>query len=88
MTDHPATPVHPSAKGKWVDTDATGDHDDLSGPHSADHGDAMDGHDDHAHAGEGEPLGPIDWTAWSLGALGVLLGLIVAVLMAMTVGYI
>ena len=64
MSDHHPTPVHPSAKDQWVDTDATGDHDDLSGPHGGgDHGDA-DGHGDPAHGAEEMGLGPIDVTAW------------------------
>lgn len=41
-----------------------------------DHGDEH-GHDDHAHGG-GEMLGPVDVTAWGAGALGVVLGLVVA----------
>lgn len=40
-----------------------------------DHGDDH-GHGDHAHGDE--TLGPVDVTAWGAGALGVLLGLIVA----------
>lgn len=36
-----------------------------------------DGHADHAHAEE--PLGPLDSAAWGAGALGVVLGLVVAV---------
>lgn len=40
-----------------------------------DHGDDH-GHDDHAHGAEA--LGPLDVTAWGAGALGALLGLIVA----------
>jgi hypothetical protein len=43
---------------------------------SADHGDAH-GHDDHGH-GE-EALGPIDTAAWLAGALGVVLGVAVAI---------
>ncbi len=85
MSDHPATPVHGSAKDRWVDTDATGDHDDLSGPQgSSDHGETH-GHGDPAHGGE-ERLGPVDLTAWGLGVLGVILGGVVAVVMAISVG--
>ena len=49
----------------------------MVGPHgdSMDHGDAH-GHDDHAHAST--DLGPIDRTAWAMGALGIMLGLVVA----------
>lgn len=35
------------------------------------------GHDDHTH--DEEPLGPIDVAAWGAGALGVLLGAVVAI---------
>lgn len=58
-------------------------HDDAPGHAGAVANDAADahgtdlGHDDHAH-GDGEALGPVDLTAWGAGALGVLLGLIVA----------
>jgi hypothetical protein len=49
----------------------------MVGPHgAADHGDAH-GHDDHAHGGM--DLGPIDVMAWGMGALGILLGLVIAV---------
>jgi hypothetical protein len=49
-----------------------------------DHGDDH-GHDDHAH-GE-EPLGPIDVAAWGAGALGILLGAVVAFCFGMATGY-
>ena len=50
----------------------------MVGPHGAadDHG-ADHGHDDHAEHGAAE-LGPIDRTAWAMGALGILLGLVIA----------
>jgi len=50
----------------------------IVGPHGAadDHG-ADHGHDDHAEHGAAE-LGPIDRTAWAMGALGILLGLLIA----------
>jgi hypothetical protein len=38
-------------------------------------------HDEHGHVDpldEEEPLGPIDVAAWGAGALGVLIGLVVA----------
>jgi hypothetical protein len=49
------------------------------------------GHDDdhgpgHEHAGEA--LGPIDVAAWGAGIVGVLLGAVIAVAMAMSTGYI
>ena len=45
------------------------------GDHGGDHG-----HDDHAH--DSEALGPIDTQAWGALALGIGLGLIVAVCVA------
>lgn len=50
----------------------------MVGAHGAadDHGETH-GHDDHAH--EGVDLGPVDVMAWGFGALGILLGLVVAV---------
>jgi hypothetical protein len=50
----------------------------MVGPHGAadDHG-ADHGHDDHAEHG-GSELGPIDRTAWAMGALGIFLGLLIA----------
>ena len=51
---------------------------------TSDHGDAH-GHDDHAH-GAGEGLGPIDTMAWGAGALGVLLGLVVAACFVLATG--
>jgi hypothetical protein len=53
-------------------------------PHgTADHG-GDHGHDDHAHAGEDEPLGPIDGRAWGALALGAALGLVVAIMIWVT----
>jgi hypothetical protein len=57
------------------------EHDGMVGPHGsmADHGETH-GHDDHAHAAEEmAAAGPIDIAAWSMAALGVLLGLLVVV---------
>jgi len=50
----------------------------MVGPHGVadDHG-ADHGHDDHAEHG-GTDLGPIDRTAWAMGALGIFLGLVIA----------
>jgi hypothetical protein len=49
----------------------------MVGPHGRpeDHGED-DGHDDHAHAGM--ELGPVDRVAWAMGALGILIGLLIA----------
>ena len=61
--------------------------DSMVGPHGTaeDHGEAH-GHDDHAH-GDGTMLGPLDVRAWAAGLLGLLLGLAVAVALAMSSGY-
>ncbi len=48
-----------------------------------DHGDDH-GHDDHAH-GDDE-LGPIDVYAWGAGAVGIVIGLIVAAGFALATG--
>jgi hypothetical protein len=45
-----------------------------------DHGDDH-GHDDHAH--DEEPLGPIDIVAWGAGALGIGIGIVVALCFAL-----
>jgi hypothetical protein len=59
-------------------------HGEPTGPHGADdHGDDH-GHDDHGHASE--PLGPINLAAWGLSALGIALGLVVAVGFAISTG--
>lgn len=49
----------------------------MVGPHGSpdDHG-GDHGHDDHAHSTM--DLGPIDRTAWAMGALGIFLGLVIA----------
>ena len=55
-------------------------------PHGGDHGDAPHhdaGHDTHL---EGQALGPIDWAMWGAGVLGVALGLLVAVVIAISAG--
>lgn len=65
---HPDEPGHAGSM-------SAGDHHDV-----ADHGEDA-GHDDHAHA-DGERLGPVDVLAWGAGALGVLLGLAVALCFA------
>jgi hypothetical protein len=57
----------------------------MAGAHGVgDHGDGH-GHDDHGHAEE--VLGPIDVMAWGAGVVGILLGLVVAVVLAMSVGW-
>lgn len=53
-------------------------------PHGAgDHGDDG-GHDDHAHAAEA--LGPIDWAAWTVGVVGVAIGVVIALGFAVSTG--
>jgi hypothetical protein len=71
---HPAPPAMPHAA------------DGVTGPHGSmdDHG-GDHGHDDHAH-GSGTALGPLDVRAWSYGLLGIVLGLAVAVAMALSSG--
>jgi len=48
-----------------------------------DHGET-DGHDDHAHGSEA--LGPVDVQAWGAFGVGIALGLIVAVCVALSTG--
>jgi hypothetical protein len=57
----------------------------MVGPHGADDHGAEHGHDDHAHSSEA--LGPIDPMAWGAGILGILGGLVVAVLLAVAAGW-
>lgn len=61
--------------------------DSMVGPHGStdDHGEDH-GHDDHAH-GPGEKLGSIDLAAWSAGVLGIALGLVVVIVLAMSAGW-
>jgi ABC-type nickel/cobalt efflux system permease component RcnA len=55
--------------------------DELS--HATPH-DETEGHDDHAHGSEA--LGPVDVQAWGAFAVGIALGLIVAVCVALSTG--
>ena len=58
----------------------------MVGPHGAgDHGEDH-GHDDHGH-GDGESLGPINLAAWGAGAIGIVGGLIVGLLLAVAAGW-
>lgn len=43
------------------------------------------GHDEHGHAAD--TLDAIDWTMWSVGALGVVVALVMTVGFAMATGY-
>lgn len=49
---------------------------DVASSGHADAGHAADQDDDHGHATVG--LGPVDWSAWTAGAVGVAIGLITA----------
>jgi hypothetical protein len=65
------------------------EHDGMTGPHGSmdDHGETH-GHDDHAHGSDAMTLGPIDTAAWGAGAGGILLGLVVALALALSSGFI
>lgn len=68
-----------------MSTTSSHDSDAMAGAHGAgDHGDDH-GHDDHGHAEVA--LGPVDTLAWGAGLVGILAGLVVAVVMAMSVGW-
>ncbi len=58
----------------------------VAGAHgsTADHG-GDHGHDDHGHASE--TLGPIDWTMWGVGVLGVIVGLIITAGLALATNF-
>lgn len=58
----------------------------VAGAHgsTADHGDGH-GHDDHAHGSDA--LGPVDWTMWGVGAVGVLIAIAVAAAFVMATGF-
>jgi len=62
--------------------------DGLTGPHGTadDHG-SDHGHDDHAHGSAGT-LGPADVRAWGYGLFGIVLGLAVAIAIALGSGFI
>ena len=56
------------------------------GAHLEEHDTGHDDHGDSEHAEHAEPrLGPIDWPAWSAGALGVAVGVVVAALFYLSV---
>jgi len=59
----------------------------MVGPHGApdDHG-GDHGHDDHAH-GSDEALGPVDVIAWGAGLVGIGAGLVVALVIAASTGW-
>jgi hypothetical protein len=58
----------------------------VAGVHgsTSDHGDGH-GHDDHAHPSDA--LGPIDWTMWRAGVVGVIMGLIVTAGLVVATGF-
>ena len=57
-----------------VQTTATMSDTDHGAPAAAAHGTGH-GHDEHGHAAD--MLGPIDWTMWAVGLLGVVAALVV-----------
>jgi hypothetical protein len=59
----------------------------MAGPHGSmdDHGETH-GHDDHAHIGA-MALGPLDVRAWAAGLGGIVLGLAVAIALALSSGF-
>jgi ABC-type Zn2+ transport system substrate-binding protein/surface adhesin len=65
------------------DDDAPGHPGAVDHHETGDHGDDH-GHDDHGH--DEEALGPIDLAAWGAGALGVVLGLVIAACFAIATG--
>jgi hypothetical protein len=71
VNDNAPTELHPRAH----------EADGMVGPHGAttDHGETH-GHDDHAHGGG--TLGPLNRGMWGAAALGILLGVAVAVALA------
>lgn len=60
----------------------------TSDPHASDapSADLPHGTNDHAHPGEGDALGPVDVAAWGAGAIGIAIGLVVAVCFAVATG--
>ena len=80
------------AQGSADAADAHGDahadphaDDAMTGPHGSadDHG-ADHGHDDHGHADEA--IGKIDIPAWGAALLGIILGIVVVLALAMASG--
>ena len=78
--EHVPSPSHDPAGGHdggHSDAGSVAGHGDAAA-HAADHG---------AHGGhEAMSLGPVDWTAWGIGVVGVLAGVIVAVCAALSTG--
>ena len=66
------------------DTTATGGHGEAEPHHPGDTADEPQGHGDDAHGSE--TLGPIDVQAWGALALGIGLGLIVALCVSFSTG--
>lgn len=86
MTDEAAVPGH----GTTHDTPGAADepgagHTPGDGAvHDTPDGGHHDSHAAHDHGGMG--LGPIDWTAWGIGIVGVAAGLATAVCFALSTG--
>jgi ABC-type Zn2+ transport system substrate-binding protein/surface adhesin len=51
---------------------------------TTDHG---EGHGDDDHAHDGEPLGPVDWTMWGVGVIGVVLALVISAAFVVATGF-
>ncbi len=64
-----------------------GEHQAAAGHDTTDGAHAGHGTDD-AHGEHGEALGPVDVRAWSVGVLGVAIGIAVAVCFAIATGYV
>ena len=65
-------------------TDAHRPGDIADEPHGPDDHGETHGHDDHAHGSES--LGPVDVQAWGALAVGIVLGLVVAICVALSTG--
>jgi hypothetical protein len=65
-------------------TDAHRPGDIADEPHGPDDHGETHGHDDHAHGSEA--LGPVDVQAWGALAVGIVLGLVVAICVALSTG--
>ena len=74
----------PHSSDAMVGPHGAGDH---GGDHGHDdHGHDDHGHDDHAH-GDGDTLGPVNTAAWGAGLIGIIGGLLVALVLAMAAGW-
>lgn len=84
MTEHTAAAEAATDESRTSgEPHGTGDHGEPhgTGDHGEDHG-----HDDHGHAEAA--LGPVDWTAWGAGLLGIVLGLVIVVGLLITLKWV